>query len=158
MQLPELGQRGEGWVAMQALLLGATVVAGFLATDWPDSLRRPALVTGVLLAVGAAAMLWQGLRMLAGGLTPLPRPPLDARLVAEGIYGTIRHPLYGGLLLGALGWSLAMASAPALACTLLLAVFFDLKARREEVWLEEQLPEYAHYRQRVPRRLIPWLY
>lgn len=158
MQLPDLGNRGEGWVAVQALLLGTTIAAGFLDTGWPAGLRRAAIGVGVLLAVGAATVLWRGFRTLGGGLTPLPKPRPEAMLVTQGIYGVIRHPLYAGLLLGALGWSLIATSVPALGCTLLVAVFFDLKARREEAWLVEQLPEYARYRRRVPRRFVPWLY
>jgi protein-S-isoprenylcysteine O-methyltransferase Ste14 len=42
--------------------------------------------------------------------------------------------------------------------TALLAVLFDLKARREEAWLIERFPEYADYRARTPRRFVPWLY
>jgi protein-S-isoprenylcysteine O-methyltransferase Ste14 len=36
-------------------------------------------------------------------------------------------------------------------------VFFDLKSRREEIWLAEQFPDYAAYKART-RRLLPWLY
>jgi len=38
-----------------------------------------------------------------------------------------------------------------------LAVFADLKSRREEAWLAEQFAGYAAYRQRT-RRLVPLLY
>jgi len=38
-----------------------------------------------------------------------------------------------------------------------LAGFFDLKSRREEIWLAEQFAEYGSYRART-RRLLPWLY
>ena len=38
-----------------------------------------------------------------------------------------------------------------------LAMFFDIKSRREEVWLAEHFPEYAAYQRRV-RKLIPFIY
>ena len=57
----------------------------------------------------------------------------------------------------AFGWSFAEAPL-GLVPTALLAVLFDLKARREEAWLIERFPEYADYRARTPRRLLPWLY
>jgi protein-S-isoprenylcysteine O-methyltransferase Ste14 len=41
--------------------------------------------------------------------------------------------------------------------TAALLVFFDLKARREERWLEEAYPGYGDYRRRV-RKLVPFLY
>jgi protein-S-isoprenylcysteine O-methyltransferase Ste14 len=38
-----------------------------------------------------------------------------------------------------------------------LLVFFDLKSRREELWLVDQFDGYAAYRRRT-RRLLPWIY
>ena len=69
----------------------------------------------------------------------------------------MRHPVYGGAILIALGWSLAEAPL-GLVPTVLLALLFDLKARREEAWLIERFPEYAAYRTHTPRRFVPWLY
>jgi protein-S-isoprenylcysteine O-methyltransferase Ste14 len=65
--------------------------------------------------------------------------------------------MYGGGVIAALGWGLAMASPMALAAAFVLGVFFDLKSRREEAWLAEQFAGYGAYRRRT-RRLIPWLY
>jgi protein-S-isoprenylcysteine O-methyltransferase Ste14 len=56
-----------------------------------------------------------------------------------------------------LGWGLATASPVALAGAAVLVGFFDLKSRREEVWLEEQYAGYDDYRRRT-RRLLPWIY
>jgi hypothetical protein len=36
-------------------------------------------------------------------------------------------------------------------------VFFDLKSRREESWLDEHVAGYAAYRE-GRRKLIPWIY
>ena len=38
-----------------------------------------------------------------------------------------------------------------------LFVFFDVKARKEEVWLTERFSDYANYRISV-KKLIPWIY
>jgi protein-S-isoprenylcysteine O-methyltransferase Ste14 len=59
--------------------------------------------------------------------------------------------------MGAAGWGLATASLPALAGAVLLLGFFDLKSRREELWLAEQYEGYAAYRGRT-RRMLPWIY
>ena len=68
----------------------------------------------------------------------------------------MRHPVYGGVILIGLGWS--SADAPlGFVPTALLAVLFDLKARREEAWLIERFSAYGAYRART-RRLIPWLH
>jgi protein-S-isoprenylcysteine O-methyltransferase Ste14 len=51
--------------------------------------------------------------------------------------------LYAGAIVIGLGWSLADAPL-AFVPTALLAVFFDLKARREEAWLIERFPSTAY--------------
>jgi protein-S-isoprenylcysteine O-methyltransferase Ste14 len=69
----------------------------------------------------------------------------------------MRHPLYTAVFCASAGWSLVWRSWPALAVSLLLALFFDAKARHEECWLRQQFPDYAGYERRV-RRFIPWIY
>jgi len=41
--------------------------------------------------------------------------------------------------------------------TVLLAGVFELKSRREELWLAERYPEYPDYRAATPRRFVPWV-
>ena len=55
------------------------------------------------------------------------------------------------------GWALAWQSIAGTILTVALLVFFDMKARREEKWLEAAYPGYAEYRRRT-RKLIPLLY
>jgi protein-S-isoprenylcysteine O-methyltransferase Ste14 len=110
----------------------------------------------VLIAMGGL-LAARGVLDLRENLTPYPRPLPGAQLVESGAYGLVRHPIYGGLILGALGWGLATASPLALGGALVLLAFFDLKSRREEIWLAEQFADYGSYRART-RRLLPWLY
>ena len=98
-----------------------------------------------------------GILVLRSQLTAYPRPVPGGRLIEDGVFGLVRHPMYGGGVIVALGWGLAMASPMALAGAFVLGVFFDLKSRREEAWLAEQFAGYAAYRRRT-RRLIPWVY
>jgi len=81
----------------------------------------------------------------------------DGALRQDGIYGLVRHPMYGGALLLLLGWAL-LSSPLALLPLALVAVFLDAKRRREAVWLVEQHPDYAQYRLQVPRLFIPWVW
>lgn len=64
----------------------------------------------------------------------------------------------GGGVLVALGWSTIFASVAGLVLTLVLAAFAELKARREELWLERAFPGYADYRRRTRRRLVPFVW
>ena len=155
--LPDLGPRGEGWFAVQVVLLVAVAAAGLLGPAWSGPARWVTLALGAVLIGAGGILSVRGVADLGTGLTVFPKPPVDAELVETGAYRLVRHPIYGGLMLGALGWALATASWAALAAAAALAVFFRLKAQREEAWLTEQFSGYAGYRRRT-RRFIPWLY
>ncbi|MEG4984526.1 isoprenylcysteine carboxylmethyltransferase family protein [Microcoleus sp. BR0-C5] len=94
---------------------------------------------------------------LGKNLTPLPYPREDGELVQTGIYGIVRHPLYSGLILAALGWTLFQMSISHLIVSALLIILFEIKANREETWLTKKYPDYSEYRQKV-KKLIPGIY
>jgi protein-S-isoprenylcysteine O-methyltransferase Ste14 len=156
-KLPSLGRRGEGWVALQVCLIAAIAAAGLLGPRWPADVRPwPAVLGAVLAACGAWLLVGGGAR-LGRQLTPFPKPVAGGALREDGVYGLVRHPIYGGVLLLALGWSLVM-SPVTLVVWAVAAAFFDAKRRREEAWLLEQHPDYEGYRQRVRRRFIPFVW
>ena len=93
----------------------------------------------MVTVVGLLVVAW-GAAALGSNLTPFPRPRASATLVDTGAYRYVRHPIYSGLVLAAVGWSLATASPLALVPTVLLGLLFDAKSRREEAWLTERLP------------------
>ncbi len=156
-KLPDLGGRGEGWVLIQLVIFAAIAAAGTLGPAWSGGLRVGGLALAAALIAAGGALATRGVLDLRENLTPFPKPLADGRLVDTGSYGLVRHPIYGGLILAALGWGFATASLAAIAGALVLAVFFDLKSRREEVWLADRYDGYAAYRSRT-RKLLPWLY
>jgi protein-S-isoprenylcysteine O-methyltransferase Ste14 len=157
-RLPSLGPRGEGWVALQLLLLLA-IVAAAMALPLPvgDSVEQVARVVGLGALVGGLVVFALGIVTLGSSLSPLPAPLPSAELVERGIYRFVRHPIYTGLVLAALGGSVYTVSPLAVGLTALLAVVLDLKARREEAWLRERFAGYAAYAART-KRFIPGLY
>ena len=118
-----------------------------------------AVAVGALLIALGAALAAAGLVGLRAGdaLTAAPHPRDAARLVDAGAYRMVRHPIYGGLVLGAVGWALLRESLAALLGAAVLFIFFDLKRRREEEWLAERFAGYEAYRVRT-RRLIPLIW
>jgi protein-S-isoprenylcysteine O-methyltransferase Ste14 len=156
-RLPDLGPRGEGWFLLQVLLFGAIALAGGFGPAWTGGLRVGALAVGAVLICLGGLFSLRGVLDLRSSLTPFPKPLPGAQLVDTGSYRLARHPIYGGLILGAFGWGLGTASPLALVGAAVLAGFFDLKSRREEIWLAEQFAGYTAYRRRT-RRLLPWVY
>jgi protein-S-isoprenylcysteine O-methyltransferase Ste14 len=156
-RLPALGSRGEGWLAIQFGLLIAIVAAAYAGRAWGGDAGIATSVVGIILMIGGGALAVRGIVDLRESLTPFPRPREGGRLIESGAYRLTRHPIYGGLVIGALGWGLFKASPLALVLAFALLVFFDLKSRREEAWLADSYPGYDAYRRRT-RRLIPFVY
>jgi protein-S-isoprenylcysteine O-methyltransferase Ste14 len=156
-RLPDLGPHGEGWFVAQVVLFGVIAISGAVGPAWGGFPRPAAVAFGAILIACGGVLSLRGMLDLRENLTPFPKPLPGARLVESGAYRLVRHPIYGGLILGAAGWGLATASPLAVVGALVLAGFFDLKSRREELWLSDQFAEYGAYRSRT-RRLLPWLY
>jgi protein-S-isoprenylcysteine O-methyltransferase Ste14 len=150
-----MGTRGEGWVLGQFVIGAAILAAPFVSrVELPFALR----LFGVVLMLAGAGLIALGIIGLGKNLTPFPRPrDGDHALVTTGVYAIVRHPIYSGFAFGALGWSLWWGSVLGVLLSLVLLLWFDLKARREEQWLAERYPEYKTYQTRV-RKLIPFLY
>lgn len=144
-------------MVIQFVLLAVVAVAGWLATPaWDGAARTIGVVVGIGFIGAGGLLAVRGVVDLREALTPLPHPRDGATLIESGVYARVRHPIYGGLIVASTGWSLVMASAPAIAATAVLAAFFILKSAREEAWLLRFYPGYAAYRART-RRFIPWI-
>jgi protein-S-isoprenylcysteine O-methyltransferase Ste14 len=136
------------------VLFVAVASIALLGGPWPVAVRVALRVVGGLLIASGVALAAAGSRHLGAALTPYPRPLADASLRQGGVYGWVRHPIYGGILLtafGAAAWTSPWTLVPAI----LLALLFDRKRRREEVWLSEAYEGYAAYRERVPHAFWP---
>ena len=157
-RLPALGPRGEGWVVGQLLLIAAILLSALVGRSWPAGYAVVAYALGAaLLVLGVALLAWAGLR-LGAALTPYPAPRPHQELRVNGPYALVRHPMYGGGVLFALGWSILFATVVGLLLTVALGVFLDLKARREEAWLSERVEGYDDYCRRTRRKLLPFVY
>jgi protein-S-isoprenylcysteine O-methyltransferase Ste14 len=157
VDVPSLGGRGGGWVALQFALILALLVLGVVGPAWGDSARWWLKAAGVVLVFAGALVIAKAGKALGTGFTPFPKPAEDGVLVEDGPYAVVRHPVYSGGILFAAGISLAL-SPWALAVTAILAVVWALKARVEERFLAARYPEYAEYCTRTRYRLAPYVY
>jgi protein-S-isoprenylcysteine O-methyltransferase Ste14 len=150
---------GIGFVVVQAVLLGTLFFGpSHLNADASNAPPKDLLlwlgygifIFGVVIALIAAINLGKN-------LTPLPRPKENAVLIQVGLYRFARHPIYFGVIVLSLGWGLIQQSTLVWLYVVIIAIFFDIKSRKEERWLVERFSAYADYQGRV-RKLIPWVY
>lgn len=122
-----------------------------LATPLANAIVFGCVVAGTFVGVAALAA------NRPGNFNVRPELKPDARLITDGIYAYIRHPMYLAVLLVMLA---ALAADPRLwragAWVALLAVLLA-KAQREERLLATRFAEYADYRRRT-HRLLPWVF
>lgn len=156
-EVPTLGARGGGWVALQFALLAAILVLGVVGPSWPDAARWWLKGAGAALVFAGGFVIVKAARALGSGLTPFPKPAHAGKLVEDGPFAVVRHPVYSGGILFATGISLAL-SPWALVATAVLTLVWALKARVEERLLLARYPAYADYRARTRYRLIPYVY
>jgi protein-S-isoprenylcysteine O-methyltransferase Ste14 len=82
----------------------------------------------------------------------------DQRVISDGPYGIVRHPMYSGLLVLLLSLPLALGSCIAIPVFVLLIVTLIFRLLREEKTLRQELPGYSEYCQRSRFRLVPFLW
>lgn len=157
VEVPALGARGGGWVALQLALFAVILVLGVAGPGWPDSARWWLKGVGVLIAFAGMFVIVKAARALGSGFTPFPKPADNGELAESGPYAVVRHPVYSGGILFAAGISLAL-SPWALAASGALAVVWGLKARVEERFLAARYPAYTEYCTRTRYRLVPFVY
>jgi len=152
--------RGEWFLIVQAALMLAVFFAPKLDALFgaPSPSRSEfSLIAGTLLGIAGLGFVLLGSAALGRNLSPFPKPKESATLIENGVFSVVRHPIYTGFSLCALGWTVARGSGAALISAVVLMVFFDVKARREERWLEGKFASYRAYKGRV-KKLIPFVY
>ncbi|HEX5460075.1 MAG TPA: isoprenylcysteine carboxylmethyltransferase family protein [Steroidobacteraceae bacterium] len=82
----------------------------------------------------------------------------DHELIRTGPYGLVRHPIYTGTLIAAIGTAIAFGQIRDLLALPLVTVGFSLKARSEERLLMSNFGDrYAAYRREVRGAIVPYV-
>ena len=143
------------FVAMNALTLASfwTDSRILLLFSQGDALR----VTGVGVLVAATLLYAKSLRQLGDNYSPCFDAHLPLRIVTNGPYCYIRHPLYLANIMQGVGYILTSGSL----WVLLLSgygIFVIIRSLvSEESYLVKKFPEYEPYRAKTSR-LIPFIY
>jgi protein-S-isoprenylcysteine O-methyltransferase Ste14 len=144
------------WQLASLVMVGAVIVLFWhpLPVDppaWYDRVARP-LGLAAMLAAGSLVT-WAYVRLgpyWDGLISALP----DHRIVQDGPFGLVRHPVYLGLSVYLAGGALLEADPVVGAVAVVTALVVALRAREEERFLEERLgDEYRAYARRVPMLL-----
>ncbi len=148
-------RRGYFYVAIQFLLIALL----FTAPRQPEPYGPLSGVLGIVglavIAVGVVILVTSFVR-LGKSLTANPVPKQDSVLVTTGLYAKVRHPIYFGLLVLALGVVLDAGWWPQVLIFCMLYLLLNIKAQFEETLLAQRYPEYKAYALRTPR-FIPRL-
>ncbi|VVC75431.1 hypothetical protein AQUSIP_07210 [Aquicella siphonis] len=143
------------YVVTQRILIGVMPLATLFARI---NLHLGGLVSGIILSAAGLSILAIAARQLGPALTPTIKPAHEGQMVTSGLYGIVRHPMYGGAILFSMGWSILWGSVLAMLLTLLLGLLFVIKLKMEEKLLCETYPGYAGYQARVTKKIIPYIY
>ena len=157
----EREDRANRWV------IPALVVLGLLGAWLPAYTDRLDIGTfggdtvrwiGVIgLIIGGALRLWP-VFVLGRRFSGLVAIQPGHALVTTGLYATIRHPSYLGLLLGSLGWALVFRSMAGVLLAALTVIPIVARIGAEERLLQAHFGDaYDSYRGRTSR-LIPGIY
>ncbi|HVZ22443.1 MAG TPA: isoprenylcysteine carboxylmethyltransferase family protein [Vicinamibacterales bacterium] len=122
----------------------------------PDWFPGQRIVGTVVMAIGAWLMCWSLVYFRSWRF----RATLDAghELATGGPYAIVRHPIYAGMNLLAVGTAIWIPNVLAWAAVVLMVIGSDLRARAEEQLLTDAFGDtYRDYCART-RRFLPGIY
>lgn len=139
-----------GFVVIQLILFTAIL---FDFRLFSLNLGKTVRTVAVIVFLLGGLMTALSLLNLSRNLSPFPSPKQNSNLVSTGLYKYIRHPIYTGIIIAGLGFSVYTSSAYRLAVTLLLLILFYFKSKYEEKKLMEVFSDYAGYMKQTGRFL-----
>lgn len=89
---------------------------------------------------------------------PVVKYQPDQKVIDTGVYGVVRHPMYFGFVLLAIGMALWLESFMGAIVSFIPIVILAVRITIEEQFLNKTLPDYRAYTQQVRYRLIPFVW
>jgi len=112
-------------------------------------------VLAMILAAMGILICALSILQLKSSLSPFPTPVEEGHLITSGMFKLVRHPIYSGLILFFIAFSIFSESFGRLLMAMLIVILFYFKSRYEERLLEKKYPEYYFYKQHTGR-FIPY--
>ncbi|WP_340202317.1 methyltransferase family protein [Ascidiimonas sp. W6] len=108
---------------------------------------------GLVIAFSGFFVLSTALLQLNTNLSPFPTPKKGSKLIKNGLYSHIRHPIYTGILFTVFGIAIYLGSIYKIGIGFLLLLLFDVKVRYEEQLLRNKFHDYENYIKKTGRFL-----
>ncbi len=127
----------------------------FAQVALPDSIRISAFFIGVY----GMWLFYRVHKILGDNWSPVLEVRDEHRLVVEGPYRYVRHPMYTSMILWCVSFTLLTANCLyGIVLISAFAMLFIIRIPDEEKLMDEQFNgQYQHYAKRV-KRLIPFIY
>ena len=123
-------------------------------------LFTPTLILGwasaLLTAIGIGFAIWARVN-LGRNWSSRPTVKEQHELVTTGPYAYVRHPIYSGIMLAALGTAL-VTSIFGIGVLVFISITFALRMHKEEKIMLELFPEQYPEYQKHTKRLVPFVW
>jgi protein-S-isoprenylcysteine O-methyltransferase Ste14 len=146
------------WIPFYALALASLFLFSFPAGDlrlsefMPDETVAPGIIfhiLGWILIISALSI-----NPFAENLVRIQKDRRH-RVISEGAYRYVRHPMYAGLILVFFGWALILGAWLSLASAAVLTILVFIRTALEDGTLKRELAGYEEYTRETQYRLIP---
>lgn len=139
------------WVSALLIILGRT---GFSETP----LSQGAAVFGLLMTLSGISGTFYARHQLGRLWTAAAGLQSAHRVIDQGLYAWVRHPIYTFAMLLNFGFCLIFPTWWTIPATVIILLSYALKAQGEEELLLHSLDGYPDYMRRVPYRIFPKLW
>jgi protein-S-isoprenylcysteine O-methyltransferase Ste14/rhodanese-related sulfurtransferase len=138
-------------------------IFGAIGAPLAQTALFPKPLSLALILIGGT-LSFLGLAMIAAGQITLGKnfrfyvsPKEDGELVTRGIYGLVRHPIYGGSFLSLTGLALTLGAWSGAPFVAACSICFLVKGAREEKLLAAKFPGFGDYAA-ITWRYLPYVY
>jgi protein-S-isoprenylcysteine O-methyltransferase Ste14 len=145
-------------VALLIVVIGAVVIRVLGRHGLNGLVIHSPVVRGIgaaLVACGLGTAVWARVNLGREWGMPMTEKE-EPRLVTSGPYRLVRHPIYSGIVLAAIGTALAVSLAWLVPAAVIIT-YFGYSATVEERILTEEFPETYPAYQAHTKMLIPFL-
>jgi protein-S-isoprenylcysteine O-methyltransferase Ste14 len=141
-------------------IVAMLVLAGMDAVRYQWTSMPPVLLyVGIALhCLGLVPVLWSLLTNPHLETTVRIQKDRGHRVISDGPYRYVRHPMYVGIILLFLGWPLVLGSWVALGVAWFITALFFVRASLEDKTLRAELSGYEEFCKTTRYRLIPGIW